>query len=104
MPDLIDVRGRRIRLTEERVTHLETDHPEMKGQIERAHETVADPDRIVSARSDEKAELYYRLYTETPVTMKFMCVVVKDSETDGFVVTAYYTDSVKKGTLVWQKK
>ena len=43
-------------------------------------------------------------YVETPVTAKFMCVVVKDSETDGFVVTAYYTDTEKKGTLVWQKK
>jgi hypothetical protein len=104
MQDVIDVRGRCIRLTEERVAHLETDHPEMKGQIERLRETVEAPDRIVTSRSDDKAELNYRLYPETPVTTKFMCVVVKDSETDGFVVTAYYTDTEKKGTPVWQKK
>ena len=104
MPDLIDVRGRQIRLTEERAKHLETDNPEMKGQIERLHETVGAPDLIVESRTDQKSELYYRLYTATPVTTKHMVVVVKDSETDGFVLTAYYTDTVKKGTLVWQKK
>ena len=103
MPDIVDVRGRIIRLTEERLTHLETDHPEMEGQIDRVRETLGQPERILLSRSDATVELYYRLYAQTPVTTKFMCVVVKDSENNGFLITAYYTGTEKKGTVVWQK-
>jgi hypothetical protein len=31
-------------------------------------------------------------------------VVVKVLETDAFIVTAYLTDKVKKGRLLWQRK
>ena len=90
-------------MTEDRLSHIETDHPEMNGQIGRVQETLAQPGRIVLSGSDAKVELYYRLYAETPVTTKFMCVVVKDSANSGFVITAYYTNTEKKGTVVWQK-
>jgi|SRR6185295_11536335 len=103
MPEFVELRGRTIRLTEERLAHIETDHPEMTGQIDRVQETLKQPERIVLSSSDANAELYYRLYAETPVTTKFMCVVVKDSEDNGFVITAYYTNTEKKGTVVWQK-
>ncbi len=33
-----------------------------------------------------------------------LCVVVKIVIDDAFVVTAYLTDRVKKGTLLWPKK
>ena len=87
MPE-IDARGRTIRLTDERLQHLEADHPEMEGQIDRVRETLSQPDRIVVSRSDPKAELYYRRYEQAPVTTTFMCVVVKDSEENGVVITA----------------
>ena len=90
-------------MTDERLTHLETDHPEMKDQLGRIQETLGQPERILLSRSDIRVELYYRLYAQTPVTTKFMCVVVKDSENSGFVITAYYTETEKKGTVVWQK-
>lgn len=35
---------------------------------------------------------------------KHLCVVVKVLETDVFVVTAYLTDKVKKGRLLWRRK
>ena len=103
MPEFVDVRGKPIRLTEERLRHLETDHPEMQGQVDRIAEVLASPEGIVSSRSDSSVELYYKLYQETPVTTKFLCVVVKNPGDDGFMITAYYTDTVKKGAVVWQK-
>jgi hypothetical protein len=76
MPDLSDVQGRRIRLTEERVNHLETDHPEMRDQLQRIGETVREPEQIVESRIDQtvELELYYRFYASTPVTTKYLCV------------------------------
>jgi hypothetical protein len=64
-------------------------------------ETLADPETVVQSLSDEDAQLYYRHYVGTPVGDKFMCVVVKVSEADAFVITAYLTDRVKKGKQIW---
>jgi phage-Barnase-EndoU-ColicinE5/D-RelE like nuclease2 len=83
-----DIRNRSIRLTDERLHHLETDHPEMIGQISRIAETLADPDRIIRSRTDATVELSYKWYASTPVTAKFLCVVVKAISDDPFMITA----------------
>jgi len=98
-----DIRNRLIRLTDERPQHLETDHPEMIGQISRIAETLADPDRIIRSRTDATVELFYRWYAATLVTAKFLCVVVKALPDDPFMITAYYTDAVKRGEVLWEK-
>jgi hypothetical protein len=99
-----DIRNRSIRLTDERLHHLETDHPEMIGQISRIAETLADPDRIIRSRTDATVELFYRWYTSTPVTAKFLCVVIKALPDDPFMITAYHTDAVKRGEVLWEKR
>jgi hypothetical protein len=98
-----DIRNRAIRLTDERLQHLETDHPEMVGQIARLAATLAEPDWIVRSRTDATVELFYKWYASTPVTAKFLCVVVKALPDDPFMITAYHTDAVKRGAVLWQK-
>ena len=49
-------------------------------------------------------ELYYSFERETKVGDKWLCVVVKYSVDDAFVVTADLTDKVKKGEHLWPKK
>jgi hypothetical protein len=98
-----DLRSRSIRLTDERLHHLETDHPEMAGQTPRIAETMAAPDWIVRSRTDATVELFYKWYASTPVTAKFLCVVVKTLPADPFMITAYHTDAVKRGEVLWQK-
>jgi hypothetical protein len=39
-----------------------------------------------------------------PVKDKFMCVVLKVTKNDLFIITAYFTDTVKRGEVLWQKK
>lgn len=99
-----DIHGRSIRLTEERRLHLENEHPEMKGQVLRIVETLARADRIVRSRTDETVELFYKHYPLTPVTDKFLCTVVKALPDDAFIITAYYTDTIKRGEVLWEKK
>jgi hypothetical protein len=82
-----DLRNRSIRLTNERLHHLETDHPEMAGQTARIADTLVAPDRIVRSRTD-----------------KFLCIVVKGLPDDQFIITSYYTDAVKRGEVLWEKK
>jgi hypothetical protein len=99
-----DLRNRAIRLTDERLHHLETDHPEMAGQTPRIAEALANPDRIVRSRTDVTVELFYKWYPSSPVTAKFLCVVVKTLPDDQFIITAYYTDAVKRGEVLWEKQ
>ena len=91
-------------MTDERLAHIETDHPEMAGQTPQITETLADPDRIVRSRTDPTVELFYKWYPSTPVTLKFLCVIVKALLSDYFVITAYYTVTIKGGEVLWEKK
>ena len=97
-----DIHNRVIRLTAERQQHLQTAHPEMTAAIPRIAATLANPDRIVRSRTDTTVELFYRHYPSTAVTSKFLCTVVKVLPDDNFIITAYYTDTIKRGERLWE--
>lgn len=103
MQILRDFDGRAIRLTDERREHI-LSHPEMSGLEDSISEVLATPEAVVRSRSDPEARLYYRHYLGTAVGDKFLCVVVKVTGADGFVVTAYLTDRVKEGNRIWPTK
>ena len=100
---LTDYEGRPVRLTDERWIHIE-EHPEMVGSREAVAETLLKPEAVIESPSDSLVRLYYRFYHRTMVGGKHLCVVVKIVIDDAFVVTAYLTDRVKKGILLWPKK
>lgn len=99
-----DKKGQQIRLSEEWEEHLKSEHPEMENQLNRIALTLREPDQIIRSRTDDKVELYYRLFETTPVTRKHLCIVVKTTDADSFIITVYFTDSVKKGDVLWEKK
>ncbi len=83
-------------MTDERYEHLVSDHPEMEKQIDKVQETLLNADKVVRSKIDAQVELFYRFYHSTPVTNKYLCVVVKILEDDAFIITAYFTDTIKK--------
>ena len=99
-----DLYNRGIRLTQQRTQHIFTDHPEMGGQLEKLEETLKKPDTIILSKTDESVQLFYKNYLKTPVTNKFLCLVVKIRKNEGFIITSYFTDSIKKGEIVCTKK
>lgn len=56
---------------------METNHPEMTGQIEKIQDTLMDPDIVVRSRTDLDVQLFHKFYSMTPVTEKYLCAVVK---------------------------
>lgn len=76
----------------------------MNGQLERIRDTLLNPDIIVRSKTDREVELFYRLYNTTPVTEKFLCIVVKVLIDDLFIITSYFTDAIKDGVKLWVKK
>ena len=100
---LTDFQGRQIRLTDERISHI-LEHPEMTGLESAIAETLVHPQIVVQSMSDPQASLYYRFYLGTRVGDKWLCVVVKVSGEDAFVVTAYLTNKPKRGVVLWPQK
>lgn len=99
-----DIHNRQIRLTDERQEHIKTDHPEMSGQINKIQETLLKPERIIGSRTDPKVELFYRHYDVTSIGEKYLCVVVKALIDDVFIITAHFTNTIKKGKVLWERK
>lgn len=100
---LRDFEGRLIRLTKERWAHIQ-EHPEMAGMDWAIAETLAAPRVVVRSLADPKAHLYHRFYVGTRVGDKFLCVVVKLQGDDALVLTAYLTNKVRRGTVLWHAK
>ena len=69
--------------------------------LQAIEDAVLTPALVVQSLSDPGGRLYYRFYVGTVVGDKFLCVVVKFDAADAFVLTAYLTDEVKKGTEIW---
>lgn len=99
-----DYLDKQIRLSDEREQHITSTHPEMVDQQNRISETLSQPDQVVRSQADQQVKLYYKLYQSTPVTTKYLCIVIKSLEGDPFIITTYFTDSMKKGEQIWTKK
>lgn len=97
---LEDYGGKLIRLTDERRLHI-LEHPEMTLLFHELELTIRQPMSVIRSRTDRSVRLYYSLLSETPFGSKWLCVVIKYSEEDAFVVTAYLTDKQKSGELLW---
>ena len=100
---LTDYLGRKVRFTTERRQHILKYHPEMREWVARVREVLAQPDRVVRSRSDPETELFYVWQTQTRVGPKYLCVVVVVKDSDAFILTAYLTDIIKKGAVLWPK-
>jgi hypothetical protein len=72
----------------------------MMGQISKIKKTLAEPEIIRRSRKDLDVYLYYRRYKRSPVSDKYLLVVVKMAASP-FVITAFFTDKLKPGETLW---
>ena len=98
-----DYQGRAVRLTPERERHI-AEHSEMAGLMDELAVALKHPQQVIQSLSDPSVELSYRYYQGTKVGDKWLCVVVKCQPADAFIITAYLTDQLKKGILLWPKR
>jgi len=94
--------GKVVSLDENRWRHV-LEHPEMQNQLDRIKKTVVNPE-VRESIHDPSVLLFYKLYEETPVTEKYLLVIIKALNREGFIVTAFFADRVRKGGVVWKKK
>ena len=67
-------------------------------------EALQEPTEVRVSRSDDNVRLFYEFYARTQMGWEWLCIVVKHLPNDAFVITAYLTDTVKAGEIVWPRK
>lgn len=97
-----DLFGNEVRLTSERLEHIEA-REEMKNQLVKIKETLLRPEKVVLSKHDKNVYLYYKNYQKTPVTNKLLSVIVNIALDDAFILTAFFTDKIKTGVQIWPK-
>lgn len=94
--------GRQIRLTDERLQHLMIDHPELLHPVDKIEETLMFPSIVIKSVDDPYVWLYYRPYKIFGRQKSFLLVIIKISNAEGFIITAFYVKNFQKGEVVWK--
>ena len=90
--------GVRVRTTKEYWDYIvNIKHRLMKTKENIVKETLLNPDEIYRGKIDQNVYLYYKMFD------RIYCVVVKHTGNEGFLITAYPTDKIKEGEIVWKK-
>lgn len=76
-------------------------HPIVERYEKEVKETLKEPDEVRRSRKDANVLLYYRRYKN--LENRYICVLIKQLNGEGFVITAYLADKVKRGNVIWQK-
>ena len=94
------VNGVPIRLTKERLEHIARRHPEIEDE-HRILETLNNPDLV--QQGDAGTLLAIKKFDKSPVTEnKHLAVVYRESQEDGFVLTAYYSSTLRQRSIKWK--
>lgn len=93
------VLGKKIRLSRQHWTMIsEHKHLEMKGYEKQVEETLKRAEIVRRSQGDPTVCLYYK-----KMVKYYQVVVVKHQNGQGFVVTTYWTDKIKKGEVLWSQ-
>src|SRR5574341_1426678 len=74
-------------------------HPAMAGREADVKRALEQPDEIRQSKSDEMVYLFYKAEGEK----RWICAVSKQTDREGFLITAYPTDAIKEGRLIWRR-
>jgi hypothetical protein len=92
--------GIRVRVSRQRWELISTvKHPVMADGEARVRATLEGPDEARQSRTEPKMLLFYK--AESP--KRWTCAVVKRTNGEAFLVTAYPTDAIKEGVRIWPK-
>ena len=91
--------GFTVRTTESYWQRLLTKHPDLEDLENFVQQTLIDPDEIRHSKQDENVLLFYRSLKEK----RWVVAVTRRIDHDGFLITAYQTNAIKEGELLWHK-
>jgi hypothetical protein len=103
MEILRDYLNRPIRLTSERLEHI-LEHPEMIEFVSEIEDVIQNPEIVIQSKADKNEEIYYNKKLTKLFGNKWLCVIVKFTNIDGFILTAYISRNLINGEILWERK
>lgn len=92
--EIIDKTGRNIKLTQKPWAHITTKHSYMTNYLDEIKETLINPTKIIP---HIKGNLFdYYKYHKQGKELKFLKVIVKYLNGDGFVLSAYFVQQINQ--------
>ena len=88
-------------LSDERWSHITEKHPEIKRYANKIKEVLFSPDLIKVSKKDRTVYLLYKFYREI-FDGKYLLIVVHVLKKE--IITAFITDKIKEGDIIWQKR
>jgi hypothetical protein len=73
-------------------------HPSLRGREEEIRRVLEDPDEVRRSRKDSQVLLFYR-----EVKSRWLCAVARRENGYGFLITAYPTEAIKAGEILWTR-
>jgi hypothetical protein len=90
--------GFRVRLTKAYWAMIvQVKHPAMAGREGDVKAAVVTPEEVRRSKTDPAVHLFYR----SDGVRRWVCAVCKRLNGEGFVITAYPTDTIKEGERIW---
>ncbi|MFH1365334.1 MAG: hypothetical protein ABIH28_02005 [archaeon] len=90
--EVTDKTGRKIRLTKKQWYHMTKKHPYMEKYFEEIKETLTAPDKLINY-SDKG--YYYKNYKNLKAPNRFILVIVRYLNNEGFIITSYLEAKIK---------
>jgi len=91
--EIIDKTRRKIRLTKKQGSHIRQNHPEVENE-EVIKETVLNPNKITQPYEGKKY-YFYKYFKHRKGPDKYLMVIVKYINGDGFIITSFYVNYIR---------
>ncbi|MFQ5976405.1 MAG: hypothetical protein ACE5J5_08855 [Candidatus Hydrothermarchaeales archaeon] len=103
--EVVSKLGKRIKLTEAQWAHIKSRHPELADHLENMKATLVDSDFVYHSPKEENHQ-YHKKFKKTPVTEKFLLLIVKHLNKEGFVITGFFVSWIRRKdkVLVYEKE
>lgn len=88
-----------VRTSESYWQRLIVKHPDIEMLEELVEQALAAPDEIRRSSRDSSVLLFYLARNES----RWVVAVARRLNGDGFLITAYQTDAIKEGEMLWHR-
>jgi hypothetical protein len=86
---------KQIRLTDKQWAHIRYKHKELDNQLQLMKLTLQEPDAVYYSPQAENYH-YYKYFTQTPVSEKYLLLIVKHLNKEGFIITSFLVAKIKR--------
>lgn len=92
--EVISKTGKKIRLTDVQWAHMSSKHPELENQTDKTITALQEPDYVYHSPNENNFH-YLKFFKQTPITEKYLLLIIKHLNGEGFIITGFFVSKIK---------